>query len=81
MMVFSILETTTLSALIEKPYIDTDMEDYDKIKKTLAVAFMHNLDANRPEGKMCLSSGECADIEKAFNDQDWSKLARYLDKY
>ena len=57
------------------------MEDYDKIKKVLALDFMHFLDKNRPEGKMCLSNGECADIEKAFNEQDWSKLARYLDKY
>ena len=57
------------------------MESYDKIKKTLAIAFMHDLDAIRPEGKMCLSNGECADIEKAFNEQDWPRLAGYLDKY
>jgi len=56
------------------------MEDYDKIKKVLALGFMHYLDENRPEEKMCLSNGECADIEKAFNEQDWQKLARYLDK-
>ena len=56
-------------------------EDYDKIKKVLAIDFMHFLDGNRPEGKMCLSNGECADIEKAFGEQDWSKLSRYLDKY
>ncbi len=57
------------------------MEDYDKIKKVLALGFMHFLDENRPEGKMCLSNGECADIEKAFNEQEWPKLSRYLDKY
>ena len=57
------------------------IESYDKIKKTLAIAFMHDLDANRPEGKMVLSNGECADIEKAFNEQDWPRLAWYLDKY
>ena len=57
------------------------MESYDKIKKTLAIAFMNDLDANRPQGKMCLSNGECADIEKAFNEQDWPRLAGYLDKY
>lgn len=57
------------------------MEDYDKIKKVLALGFMHFLDENRPEGKMCLTNGECADIEKAFNEQDWSKLVRYLDKH
>ena len=57
------------------------MEDYDKIKKTLAIAFMNDLDANRPEGKMCLSNMECADIEDAFKVGDWDKLFRYAEKY
>ena len=57
------------------------MEEYNKIKKILALGFIHFLDENRPEGKMCLSNGECAEIEKAFNEQDWQKLTKYLDKY
>lgn len=57
------------------------MESYDKIKKVLALGFMNFLDENKPNDKMCLSNGECADIEKAFNEKDWPKLARYLDKY
>lgn len=65
-------------------YINTlskqDMESYDKIKKILALGFMNFLDDNKSKGKMCLSNGECADIEKAFNEKDWPKLARYLDK-
>ena len=57
------------------------MESYDKIKKVLALGFMNFLDENKPKDKMCLSNGECADIEEAFNEQDWPKLERYLDKY
>ena len=57
------------------------MESYDKIKKVLALGFMNFLDENKPKDKMCLSIGECADIEEAFNEQDWPKLERYLDKY
>lgn len=66
-------------------YINTlskqDMGTYDKIKKVLALGFMRFLDDNKSKGKMCLSNGECADIEKAFNEQDWPRLAGYLDKY
>ena len=55
--------------------------EYERIKGYLAIAFMNYLDEKRKDGKMCLSNGECADIDKAFNTQDWSKLARYADKY
>lgn len=55
--------------------------DYKHVKGFLAAAFMRYLDQNREEGKMCLSSGECADIDKAFDMQDWSKLKRYAEKY
>lgn len=54
---------------------------YNMIKKVLAIGFMHTLDEIRPDGKMCLSNGECMDIEKAFNERDWDKLERYLKKY
>ena len=57
------------------------MESYEKIKKVLALGFMNFLDENTPKDKMCLSNGECVDIEKAFNEQDWPRLAGYLDKY
>ena len=49
------------------------MEDYNKIKGVLSLGFMHFLDENRHEGKMCLSNMECADIDKAFDEQDWPK--------
>lgn len=54
---------------------------YERIKRLLAVSFMHYLDNNRPENKMCLCNAECADIEKAFSAQDWAKLNRYAEKY
>ena len=54
---------------------------YQSIKKTLALGFMKVLDEIRPKGKMCLSNGECMDIEKAFDQQDWERLERYLKKY
>ena len=57
------------------------MEDYNKLYKIFAFGYMHFLDENRPEDKMCLSNGECMDIERAFKEQDWAELCRYLEKY
>ena len=59
-------------------YID---DSYNHIKRYLGIALMDYLDNNRPEGKMCLSNMECADIDKAFDEQDWSKIERYIRKY
>ena len=55
--------------------------DYIRVQKILALAFMNLLDSERPEGKMCLSNMECADIEDAFKVGDWDKLFRYYEKY
>ena len=49
--------------------------------RDLALSFMNYLDENKPEGKMCLSNGECADIEQAFQDMDWGRIIRYAEKY
>ena len=49
--------------------------------KPVVKGFIDFLDKNRREGKMCLSNGECEDIEKAFREQDWEKLGRYIRKY
>ena len=58
------------------------MEDiYKELCRSLGIAFMHFLDENSKEGKMCLSNGECMDIDKAFLAQDWEKLLRYAKKY
>ena len=56
-------------------------KEYETIKGVLSIAFMHYLDNNRPGNKMCLSNGECADIDKAFDEKDWAKLERYAKKY
>ena len=56
-------------------------EDYNKIKRVLAMALMAYLDNNRPEGKMCLSNGECANIDNAFSLGDWDMIFRYIEKY
>lgn len=50
-------------------------------KHQLAIKFMNYLDENRPEGKMNLSNGECEDIDKAFEENDWAKIMRYAEKY
>ena len=55
--------------------------DYIIVQKILAIAFMNLLDRERPEGKMCLSNMECADIEYAFKVGDWDKLFQYAEKY
>ena len=54
---------------------------YNQVSGTLSLAFMTYLEMNKPGGKMCLSDGECADIDKAFEEQDWEKLFRYIQKY
>ena len=56
-------------------------EIYQSVKHDLAIKFMNYLDENRPEGKMGLSNGECEDIDKAFKENDWNKIIRYIEKY
>lgn len=51
------------------------------IEHSLATEFINYLDNNKPEGKMCLSNGECEDIDKAFKENDWAKIIRYVKKY
>lgn len=54
---------------------------YQATKHDLAIRFMNYLDENRPEGKMSLSNGECEDIDKAFKENDWTKIIQYAKKY
>ena len=56
-------------------------EDYNRIKRVLAMALMAYLDNNRPQGKMCLSNGECKNINVAFDMGDWDMICRYIEKY
>ena len=46
-----------------------------------ASSFIDYLDAHKYEGKMCVSNGECEDIENAFHNAMWDKLHRYYGKY
>ena len=55
--------------------------EYDELKSSLSLAFIHFLDENRSPGKTCLSNMECEDIEEGFRTQDWPKLLGYLQKY
>ena len=46
-----------------------------------ALSFINYLDAHKYEGKMCVSNGECEDIENAFHNAMWDRLHRYYCKY
>ena len=62
-------------------YREDILKGYREIRGVLAIALMQFLDNNRPEGKMCLSNGECFDIDKAFKEMDFEKISRYITKY
>ena len=46
-----------------------------------ALSFIDYLDTHKYEGKMCVSNGECEDIENAFHNAMWDRLHRYYCKY
>ena len=46
-----------------------------------AMSFIDYIDAHKYEGKMCVSNGECEDIENAFHNAMWDRLHRYYCKY
>lgn len=60
-------------------------EEQNKFAKgvltSCALSFINYLDAHKYEGKMCVSNGECEDIENAFHNAIWDKLHRYYCKY
>ena len=60
-------------------------EEQDKFAKVVlrscAMSFIDYLDAHKYEGKMCVSNGECEDIENAFHNAMWDRLHRYYCKY
>ena len=55
--------------------------EYDELKSSLSIAFIHFLDENCLLGEKCLSNAERQDIEEGFRTQDWPKLLGYLQKY
>ena len=56
-------------------------DGYYSSRSNLALDFMHYLDEHRPDGKMCLSSGECEQLQKAFKTGDVETIVRYINKY
>ena len=60
-------------------------EEQNKFAKgvltSYALSFIDYLDMHKYEGKMCVSNGECEDIENAFHNAMWDKLHRYYCKY
>lgn len=56
-------------------------EGFQTARHATALAFMNYCDKIRPNGKMCLSNGECEEIRKHFLVGDWEKIERYLRKY
>ncbi len=51
------------------------------VLSSCAMSFINYLDAHLYEGKMCVSNGECEDIENAFQNAMWDKLHRYYCKF
>lgn len=51
------------------------------VLSSCAMSFINYLDAHKYEGKMCVSNGECEDIENAFHNTMWDRLHKYYCKY
>ena len=61
---------------------EEEQNRYAKVVLTsCAESFIKYLDAHKYEGKMCVSNGECEDIENAFHNAMWDRLHRYYCKY
>lgn len=70
-----------IASVIEDTAVHFAGRTEQSVLRTLAFGFMHYLDENRKDGKMCLSNAECEDITKAVSEGDWIKLKRYVEKY
>ena len=60
------------------------MEEQDFLKtasSSYSLSFINYLDAHLYEGKVCVSNGECEDIENAFRNADWGKICKYYNKF
>ena len=55
--------------------------EYDELKSSLSLAFIHFINENCLLGEKFLSNAECKDIEEGFRTQDWPKLLGYLQNY
>lgn len=58
-------------------YVEGEFDAYSHVAKFLSTILPLYIGANRSQP---LSDNDCADIEKAFREQDWSKIERYIKK-
>jgi len=76
-----------IKELIEKQGMSAKLSEEEQnrfakgVLTSCASSFINYLDAHKYEGKMCVSNGECEDIENAFQNGMWDKLHRYYCKY
>lgn len=61
--------------------VSVDNVLWNSLQDVLALGFIHFLNENRQDGKMCLSNAECQDIMDAFLNKKWERIKRYSDKY
>lgn len=49
-----------------------------ELAKTLTTALVQFIDRERPEGTMCCSNTECANLENAFNGENFNYIETYI---
>ena len=49
-----------------------------ELAKTLTTALVQFIDRERPEGAMCCSNTDCANIENAFNSENFNYVEAYI---
>lgn len=51
-----------------------------KLARYITALISQDIDKALPKDAMCLSSGECVALEKAFIKEEYDKIVAYLDK-
>lgn len=75
------LFTEELKQIVEIESEEEQNKFANGVLTSCALSFINYLDAHKYEGKMCVSNGECEDIENAFHNAMWDRLHRYYCKY
>lgn len=75
------LFTKELKQIVEIESEEEQNKFANGVLTSCALSFINYLDAHKYEGKMCVSNGECEDIENAFHNAMWDRLHRYYCKY